>query len=575
MFLEVYRMRLRKFLGAALCAAVAGGFALPAGVVVRAQQQPAARRGEGTNSQRITVMRSRLESLRRTLNSAIATLNVGGEKKEQKATDDAASRLRGVERDVAQLLSEVNDTGGRVERAEKFDPADIDRLETAVAELNDRGEKALQETATERRTAASGAPASADKKGKKKKDGGGGFLGLGKLFGGGGDDEDKYAELLSGPQIGRDRQLFEEAAKLTRKSNYEGSRLLFSTVITTYPDSPYLPHAKLAIADTFYLEGTTSALIQAGNAYQEWLTFFPTDPLADEVMLKVAEVEMRQMGLPDRDVTHARKAEQRLKALLQQFPQTALRPEVEIRIREVQENLGMHSFSIGNFYLDRYERGVAPNPKGAQSRYREVVERYPFFSRLDQALYLLAYTYVQEEEPDEAVKHFQRILRDHPDSKFAEKAREQLDAIGAEKPDADPKARNKVPPPERGMMRRFLDQVLGTTPGTIDKDGVLIRKDSKEPALIDVIIDNKGVLPVTTPTAPVSSRRIAPARPVVQPQPQPKPQQPQPAPVQRDTTKPQPATTQPNTPPPTGQTVDGVKPPTAQPTATPTPPPGL
>jgi outer membrane protein assembly factor BamD len=567
-------MRLRKFLGAAACAAVLGVFVLPAGVVVGAQQQQAAgtaRRGEGTPSQRVTVMRSRLEALRRTLNSAIATLNVGGEKIEQpKASDDASGRLRGIEREVGQLLTEVNDLGSRVDRAEKFDPADIDRLEGAVADLNERGEKALQETAGERRTAAAAAPA--DKKDKKKKGGGGGFLGLGKLFGGD-DEEDKYAELLGGAQIGYDRRLFEEAAKLTRKGNYEGARLLFSTVITTYPDSPYLPHAKLAVADSFYLEGTTSALIQAGNAYQEWLTFFPTDPLADEVMLKVAEVEMRQMGLPDRDVTHARRAEQRLKALLQQFPQTSLRPEVELRLRETQELLGSHSFSIGNFYLDRYLRQVAPNPKGAQSRYLETL-KYPHFSRLDKVLYLLGTTYVYEEEPDEAVKYFQRVLREFPESEFAEKAREQLDAIGAEKPQADPSAAKKVPPPDRGMMRRFLDQVLGTTPKTIDKDGVLIRKDSKEPALIDVIIENQGNLPVTTPTAPVSSRRIAPARPVVQPQPRPQQPATTPAPPQRDTEKPktQPAP-QTNTPPP--QTVvDGAKPPTAQPTATPTPPPG-
>ena len=573
-------MRLRKFLGAVACAAVLGGFVSPAGLVARAQQQQPARTasGEGTPVQRIVVMRSRLEAQRRTLNSAIATLNVGGEKKEAKPADDALGRLRALEREVGQLLTEVNEVGGRVDRAEKFDPADLDRLEAAVRDLNERGDKALQETAGERRTAAASA-APADKKDKKKKGGGGGFLGLGKLFGGD-DDEDKYAELMSGPAVGRDRELFEEAAKLTRKSNYEGSRLLFSTVITTYPDSPYLPHAKLAIADTFYLEGTTSALIQAGNAYQEWLTFFPTDPLADEVMLKVAEVEMRQMGLPDRDVTHARKAEQRLKALLQQFPQTALRPEVEIRIREVQENLGMHSFSIGNFYYDRYLRGVAPNPKGAQSRYREVVEKYPFFSRLDKALYLLGVTYVYEEEPDEAVKHFQRILREHPNSEFAEKAREQLDAIGADKPEADAKAKDKAPPPDRGMMRRFLDQVLGTTPKTIDNDGVLIHKDSKEPALIDVIIENKGNLPVTTPTAPVSSRRIAPARNPVPQQQQPRPQQPQrttpPTTPADDRNRPpqQPATQPKPTTPSVGQTVDGVKPQTAQPAATPTPPPG-
>ena len=502
-------MRFRFFVSLALvCALLAG--ALPAAGARVAQQPAQGAQSGATDVQRLEVLRQRLDGLRRQLNSAISALNAGGDKAkkdEKKSADDPATRLRGLEKEVGQLLSEVNDLRARADRAEKYDNTQIEKLEGAAGELNERVEAGLRGTAGERRAAAT-ANASGD--GKKKKKGGSFF---GRLIGRGGDDE-KYADLIGQVSPGRDRELFEEATKLARKSNYEGSRLLYDVIVTTYPDSPYLPYAKLAKADTFYLEGTTSALIQAANSYQEWLTFFPTDPLADEVMLKVAEVEMRQMGLPDRDVQHARKAEQRLKALLQQFPNTNLRPDVQVRLNEVQENLGMHSFQVGNFYYDRYERGVAPNPKGAQSRYREIVEKYPNFSRMDRVLYLLATTYIQEEEPDEAAKYFQQLARNHPDSEFAEKAKEQLDAIGAATPEADPKAKNKVPPPERGMMRRFLDQVIGSVPATIEKDGILIRKESKERSLIDEVIAHQGKLPVTTPTAPYSSTRVpAVARP--------------------------------------------------------------
>jgi outer membrane protein assembly factor BamD len=507
-------MRFRNLIAAMTCAALVSAGPATAGVAARGRQGQSAARGEGTPSQRVTVMRSRVETLRRTLNASLAGLNAGGDDKKDKdkKSSEAGSRLRGLEREAGQLLNEIVDIGSKIDRAEKFEASELDKLEGAVADLNDRTERALQETAGERRVASASAAAAPPKKKKK----GGGFLGLGRIFGGGGDD-DKYAELMGGVKPGRDRELFEEAAKLARKSNYEGARLLFETIINTYPESPYLPHAKLAIADTFYLEGTTSALIQAGNAYQEWLTFFPTDPLADEVMLKAAEVEMRQMGLPDRDPTHARKAEQRLRALLQQFPETTLRPDAQIRLNEVQENLGMHTFSVGNFYYDRYLRGVAPNPKGAQSRYREVVEKYPNFSRTDKALYLLAETYVQEEQPDEAAKYFQRILREFPQSEFAEKAGAELDAIGAAKPEAEKGAKQRVPPPDRGMMRRFLDQVVGTSFTTTDRNGVLINKDNDAPALIDVVIENKGTLPASAPTALRSSTRIAPARPTAAP----------------------------------------------------------
>ena len=247
-------------------------------------------------------------------------------------------------------------------------------------------------------------------------------------------------------------------------------------------------------------------MIQAGPRLRTGSLFFPTDPLADDVMLKIAEVEMRKMGLPDRDVTSARKAEQRLKVLLQQFPNTSLRPEAEIRLREVQENLAMHNLLVGNQYYDRFFQGKAPNPKGAQSRYREIVEKFPNFSYMDEVLYRLAVTYVQEEEPDEAAKYFQQLARNYPNSKHAEKAREQLDAIGAPAPEPDMKKMNEPTPVRPSMTQKILREVLGTTPVTVDKSGILISNKSKDASLIDEAIRNGGQLPITTPTVPIQRR---------------------------------------------------------------------
>jgi outer membrane protein assembly factor BamD (BamD/ComL family) len=83
--------------------------------------------------------------------------------------------------------------------------------------------------------------------------------------------------------------------------------------------------AKLAVADSFFLEGGTSSLIQAIAAYQDWLTFFPTHALADRVVLRSPSLKCVRSALPDRDATRAKKAETRLKALLQQYPNSILR----------------------------------------------------------------------------------------------------------------------------------------------------------------------------------------------------------------------------------------------------------
>lgn len=504
-------MRFRYVVLFVLCA-----FLLPCAAVAAAspssvqQQQGASAQNSLTPLQRLEVMRSRLETMRRTLNTAIAGLNAKDKGGKDASPDDAATRLRGLEKEVNSILSEVTDLRGKQERAEKYDTSSLDKLETSVTDIGERVDAAMQATAGARRAAGSATATSGGSNGKKK---GGGSI-FGRLIGrGGGGGDDKYGELTGTVAPGRDRTLFEEATKEARKDHYETARSLYGVIINTYPESPYLPLAKLAIADTFYLEGTTGALVQASQYYQDWLTFFPTDPLADDVMLKLAEVEMRKMGLPDRDVSSARKAEQRLKVLLQQFPNTSLRTEAEIRLREVQENLAMHDFMVGNQYFNRFFRGVANNPKGAQSRYLDVVKKYPNFSYMDEVLFRLGVTYVQEEEPDEAAKYFQRLVREHPNSELADKAREQLEAIGMQVPAPDPE-RAKLPPPERpGTFEKFKLELLGSPARTIDKNGILISTSDKTRDLIQEAIDNGGQLPHTVPTAPV--QRSRPARTLV------------------------------------------------------------
>jgi outer membrane protein assembly factor BamD len=492
-------MRFRKVILTVLCAALLAG-ALPASafkVSAAAQESQ-----QFTPMQRLDVMRSRLETMRRTLNSAIAGLNAK-DKAAEPTADDPRQRLGGLEKEAGKLLSEVADLRGKQERAERFELTELDKLEAAVAELDTRVQASMRDTMRER----SAAPAAAAKDDGKKKKKGPGFFG--RILGRGGDE--KYDELVGTVAPGRDRELFEEATKETRKDSFETARALFSVIINTYPDSVYLPLAKLAIADTFYLEGTTSALIQAGQAYQDWVTFFPTHSLSDDVCLKMGEVEMRRMGLANRDISPARKAEHRLKFCLQQFPKSALRDGIEQRLREVQENLADHERDVGDQYFNKFYQHRANNLKGAQSRYREIVERYKNYSGMAAVLFRYATTYLEEEEPDEATKYLQQLVRRHPNSEYAEKAKEKLAAIGASVPDPEPDRLNHEEPKGPGMIGGVLREISGVVPKTVVKDGVIISQSSKGNDIIADVIDNGGTLPANYDRP---SPRTAPARDV-------------------------------------------------------------
>jgi outer membrane protein assembly factor BamD len=455
-----------------------------------------------SNLQRIDIMRSKLETMRRSLDSAIAGVNAKDSGGKEKNPDDPRERLRGLEKEVGSVLTEVNDLRTKEEKAEKYDTSRLDGLEVSVTELNTRVEAALQSTAAAR---TAGGETSSDyhpkpQKGKRR------MLGLLP-----GKSNEKYAELTGTVAPGRDRVLFIEAAREVRKGSHETGRLLFTTIITTYPDSPYLPLAKLAIADSFFLEGTTSSLIQAGQAYQDWLTFFPTDPLTCDAMMKVAETEMRQMGLSDRDITHARKAEQRLKVMLQQCPRSSLKPDAELRLRETQDNLAMHSLQIATFYGDRYvvSKGAKGGLKGEQSRLQEIIDKYPYFCRTDEVLFRLGWTYQQEEEPDEAAKLFQQLVRDYPNSDYIDKAKDQLNIIGAAIPEPDPIKKDLPTCPKLSFTQNMMQQISGNADVTTSHDGILITKHGEGTDLIDKAIANNGQIPDSA-LQPVIQR--APAR---------------------------------------------------------------
>ncbi|MGB7333840.1 MAG: outer membrane protein assembly factor BamD, partial [Terriglobales bacterium] len=162
--------------------------------------------------------------------------------------------------------------------------------------------------------------------------------------------------------------------------------------INTYPDSEFIARAKLAVADSWYAEGGTTAMQQAEIEYKDFKTFFPNMPEAAEAQLKVANIHYEEMEKPDRDFTHAMRAEDEYRALIQEYPDSKFVPKAKQRLREVQEVLADREFGIGHFY---YMRLAYP---AAIARLKTLVERYPLYSGADQALYLLGQSYEGEIE---------------------------------------------------------------------------------------------------------------------------------------------------------------------------------
>src|SRR5687768_15830254 len=94
-----------------------------------AQQKP----GDGSVTTRLEVMRQKLETIRRSATSAASVLKQESEDDKTKTDKTNAetpyARLRSIEKEASNLQSDVNGLRGKVDRSEKYEASEIDRLE--------------------------------------------------------------------------------------------------------------------------------------------------------------------------------------------------------------------------------------------------------------------------------------------------------------------------------------------------------------------------------------------------------------------------------------------------------------
>ncbi len=228
-----------------------------------------------------------------------------------------------------------------------------------------------------------------------------------------------------------DKVLYERAQDDIKHGRHTVGRLTLQTLINTYPDSEYLAKAKLAIADSYYREGGTTGLTQAVEEYKNFIIFFPFLPEATYAQLQVAMTHYRRMEKPDRDRTEAKLAEEEFQTFLQKYPDDKLARDAEQRLRDVQEVLAEGDYRIGRYY---YIKG---SPRAAAGRLSTLTERYPLYSRADQANWMLADIYARSEHKEVAAKYWARIIREYPLSSLASNAKDKLKEFGAPIPQPD------------------------------------------------------------------------------------------------------------------------------------------
>src|SRR5262249_21172549 len=146
-------------------------------------------------------------------------------------------------------------------------------------------------------------------------------------------------------------------------------------------------------------------------------------------------------------------------------------PKIQSDLKLVQQNLALHELDIARFYNDNRHAY-----KAGESRLRDIVNNYPFFSYYDEALFRLGVALIEQEQPEEASEYFTRLVRDYSKSELAGKGKEYLEKLG--KPIPEPSNDNAAP--ERPSMMGKFGLIIGKNGLEISEDGVLLSKKGQE-----------------------------------------------------------------------------------------------
>jgi outer membrane protein assembly factor BamD len=198
-------------------------------------------------------------------------------------------------------------------------------------------------------------------------------------------------------------------------------------------------------------------------------------PEAAEAQMKIANIHFQQMEKPDRDFTHALRAQDEYRQLILQYPDSKLVPVAKERLREVQEVLAEREFRIGRFY---YLRESYP---AAIARLQNVAQSYPLYSKADENLFMLGQCYEGEinairmgrlnetakgkliaDFTRDAAKAYDEIITRYPIMDRAEDAKRRLEALRQPVPTPTPQAiaQNKAEEASRretGMFGRVMN----------------------------------------------------------------------------------------------------------------------
>ncbi len=195
------------------------------------------------------------------------------------------------------------------------------------------------------------------------------------------------------------------------------AREYFRRIVDDFPQSRFVPDAKLGLGDTYLGEGSVEALILASNEFKEFLTYYPTNERAYYAQYKLALSHFDQMQASQRDQTQTKDAVKEFENFVERYPNSPLIEDGRKKLRQAKDRLSSADYQVGYFY---YRARWYP---GAMSRFRTIMANDPDYTNRDAVYFYLAQCLVKMRLNAEALPLLDRLSKEFEKSQYLEKAK--------------------------------------------------------------------------------------------------------------------------------------------------------
>jgi outer membrane protein assembly factor BamD len=216
------------------------------------------------------------------------------------------------------------------------------------------------------------------------------------------------------------KELITEGKHQVKLKSYNKAKEHFHQLLEDYPDSKERVQALLYLANTYYLDDEYE---ESKFHYQKFIELHPANKLADRAYYYKAMSDFKMREIATRDQTKTISALEGFEDTIKRFPKSPFHTKAVKKKNECLSILAVSEFEVGKFY---YRTGAY---QSAISRLKNVREIYPNQSFADEAIYLIAESYIEEENYSEAKESFMELLQKYPKSKFSIEARVRLKTL--------------------------------------------------------------------------------------------------------------------------------------------------